>query len=139
MKRLKSIENKRERQLKLTENKKQKQLGIKSVINTFDEELPQKANSMLIKLNNQQKSINYKRLNLKRDKNLDFDFRGYKSLEEFFKEMYYWKLSIDRAEDIQKEFAGVLTALEKYEPKPEYIDKKQSFYIMQECFIKEGR
>ena len=109
------------------------------MINTFDEELPQKANSMLIKLNNQQKTINYERLNLKRDKNFNFDFRGYKSLEEFFKEMYYWKLSIDRAEDIQKEFAGVLTALEKYEPKPEYIDKKQSFYIMQECFIKEGR
>ena len=83
MKRLKSIENKSEKQLKLIENKKQKQC------------------------------INYKRLNLKRDKNLDFDFRGYKSLEEFFKEMYYWKLSIDRAEDIQKEFASVLTALEK--------------------------
>ena len=83
MKRLKSIENKSEKQLQLIENKKQKQC------------------------------INYKRLNLKRDKNLDFDFRGYKSLKEFFKEMYYWKLSIDRAEDIQKEFASVLTALEK--------------------------
>ena len=75
---------------------------------------------MLNKLNNQEKSINYKRLNFKRDKNLEFDLRDNKPLKELFKGIYYWKLLIDRAEDIQKEFACVLTALEKYKlTKPE--------------------
>ena len=41
------------------------------------------------------------------------------------KEIYYWKLSIDRAEEIQNEFTGVFTALEKCKPtKPECTDEK---------------
>ena len=66
----------------------------------------------------------YNRLNFKRDKNFEFDFRDYRSLKELFKEIYYWKLWTP-AEDMQKQFASVLTALEKYKPKkPKYIDKK---------------
>ena len=42
---------------------------------------------MLIKLNNQEKSINYKRLNFMRDKHLEFGSRGYSSLKELFKEI----------------------------------------------------
>ena len=39
--------------------------------------------------------------------------------------MYYWKLSIDRAEEIQQELVGILTALENYKPiNPEYINEK---------------
>ena len=37
-----------------------------------------------------------------RDKSMEFDFREYKSLKKRFKEIYYWKLSIDRTEDIAK-------------------------------------
>ena len=77
--------------------------------------------SLIIK----KKSINYETLNFKRDKKLEFDFRDYKSLKELFKEIYYWKLSIDRAEDLQNEFSDLLTALEKYKPtKPEFMDEK---------------
>ena len=125
-KRLNNIENKSEKQLELIENKEQKQLRIKSVIDIFDDNLSQKAkNYMLNKLNNQEKSINHKRLNFKRDENLDFDLRDNKPLKELFKGIYYWKLLIDRAEDIQKEFACALTALEKYKlTKPEHIDDK---------------
>ena len=66
----------------------------------------------------------YNRLNFKRDKNFEFDSRDYRSLKELFKEIYYWKLWAP-AEDMQKQFASVLTALEKYKPKkPKYIDKK---------------
>ena len=85
MKRLRNIENKCEKQLELIKNKEQKQLGIKSMINIFDEHLSQKIKNMLNQLNNQEKSINYKRLNFKRDKNLEFDFRGYRSLKEFLR------------------------------------------------------
>ena len=46
--------------------------------------------------------------------------------KELFKGSYYWKLLIDRAEDIQKEFACVLTALEKYKlTKPEWTYRWQ--------------
>ena len=124
LKRLKNIEDKKEEQLKMIENKESKKLGIISGINIFDEDLPQKAKTMLIKLNNQEKIIVYNRINFKRGKNLEFDFRDYRSLKEIFKETYYWKLWIS-AEDMQKEFANVVTALEKYKPtKAEYIDKK---------------
>ena len=136
-KRLNNTENKSEKQLELIENKEQKQLRIKSVIDIFDDNLSQKAkNYMLNKLNNQEKSINHKRLNFKRDENLDFDLRDNKPLKELFKGIYYWKLLIDRAEDIQKEFACALTALEKYKlTKPEHIDDK----LKQEDFIMEVR
>ena len=39
---------------------------------------------------------------------MEFDCRDYKSLEE---EIYYLNISIDRGEDIQKEFSNVLNAL----------------------------
>ena len=51
-KRLNNIENKSEKQLELIEKKEQKQLGIKSVIDIFDEQLTQKARDMLINLGN---------------------------------------------------------------------------------------
>ena len=80
---------------------------------------------MITKLNNQEKTINYKRFSFKRDKNLEFDFRDYRSLKELFKVIYYRKISIDRAEDIQKEHKILLDALEEYGPKtPDYVKKR---------------
>ena len=55
LKRLKNIEDKKEEQLKMIENKESEKLGIISGINIFDEDLPQKAKTMPIKLNNQEK------------------------------------------------------------------------------------
>ena len=53
-----------------------------------------------------------------------FDEDLSRKAKELFKEIYYWKLWTP-AEDMQKQFASVLTALEKYKPKkPKYIDKK---------------
>ena len=88
LKRLKNIENKTEKQSKLIKDKQSKQSDKESVINIFDEQLPQKVRDMLMKLINQEKSINYRRLNFKRDKNLEFDFKDYKNLREFFKDIY---------------------------------------------------
>ena len=96
LKKLKNIEDKKEKQLKMIENKDSNQLGIKSVINTFDEEPSQKAKNMLIKLNAQEKSIDYKRLSFSKDKKLKFDFREYKSLKEFFNDICYKKFSIKK-------------------------------------------
>ena len=77
IKRLKNIEDKKEKQLRMIENKDSKQSDIKSVINIFDEELSQETMNMLIKLNAQEKSIDYKKLTFKRNKNVEFDFTDY--------------------------------------------------------------
>ena len=65
--------------------------------NIFDEELFQEAKNMLIKLNAQEKIIDYKRLSFMRDKNLEFDFQDNKSLKECFKDINYKEFSINDA------------------------------------------
>ena len=119
LKRFKSIENKSEKQLRFIENKEQKQLSIKSVINIFDETYLKKQKICLYA--NQEKSFNYKRLNFKRDKSMEFDFRDYKSLKKLFKEIYYWKLSIDRIEDIAKEICWYTNYIRKMQTNKTWI------------------
>ena len=72
---------------------------------------------MLEKLNNQEKLINYQKLYLKGGNNVGYDFSDYRSLKEFFKAIYYKKVTIEEAEAIQEEFDAVFGALEKYKPK----------------------
>ena len=87
MKKTKNQEDKNEEQSKMIKNKENKQLGIKSAIDNFDKEPSQEIKNMLIKFNNQEKIINYKRLSFKRDRNWEFGFKNFKSLKEFFKEI----------------------------------------------------
>ena len=54
------------------------------------------------------------RLNFKRDKNVEFNFRDYKSLKELFKDIYYKKFSIEVEEGVQDECKAVLDKLEEY-------------------------
>ena len=102
LKRLKNIENKNEKQLKMIKNKVSKQLGIKSVVDVFGDELSQEAKINLYILSKQEKTIYYKKLDFKRDKNLEFSFRDYKSLKELFKSIYYKMLSIKNAKKYTK-------------------------------------
>ena len=76
MKRLKNIEDKTDKQL--NENK-DSQLGVKSIGYTVKQELSQEAKSMLEKLNNQEKLINYKKLSFKGGNNVDYDFTNFSS------------------------------------------------------------
>ena len=59
--------------------------------NIFDEELSQWVKNITIKLNAKEKSINYKSISFKRDKNLKFGFRVYKSLKDFLKKFIFIK------------------------------------------------
>ena len=65
---------------------------------------------------------------VKRDKNLELDFRDYKSLKEFFIEILYHNISVGRTEYIQKEFNEV-NALEKYR-RTEFIYKKEKLKLL---------
>ena len=128
LKRLNNIEDKTDRQL---EENKDSQLGIKSIGYTIKEELSQEAKNMPEKLNNQEKLINYKKLYLKWGNSSEYDFSDYKSLEEFFKAIYYIKITIEEAETIQQEFDGTYGALEKYKPKKniKYVKPREKILI----------
>ena len=62
LKRLKNIEDKTDKQLK---EDKDSQLGVKSIGYTAKQELSQEPKNKLEKFNNQEKLINYKKLNFK--------------------------------------------------------------------------
>ena len=109
----------------MIENKKDNQLGIKSATSAPDEELSQEAIDVLTKLSNQEKIINYKKLSFKMDRNLDFDFRNYRSLKELFKRIYYRNISIDKVERIQDEYEARLAVLERFKARNlDYVKKK---------------
>ena len=102
----------------MNKNKQSKQLGINSVIDVFDDDLSQEAKNILYILSNQEKSISYKRLNFKRDKNFLFNFRDYRSLKELSKDIYYKKFAIKEAVSVEINVA--LDKLKEYSPrKPE--------------------
>ena len=97
LKRLKNIEDKIDKQL--NENKGS-QLGIKSISHTVKEELSQEAKNMLEKLNNQEKLINYRKLNFTGRNKVDYDFSEYRSLKDLFEAIYYRNVKIEKAERI---------------------------------------
>ena len=86
---------------------------------------------MLEKLNNQEKLINYNKLNFKGGNNVDFDFSEYGS----FKAIYYRKITIEEAERIQEEFDAIHGALKNYKPKrPKYNENKEKLSINAQNF-----
>ena len=125
LKRLKNIEDKSENQQKMIKDKKNNQLGIKSIADTVYEELSPKAKNMLDKLSNQEKIIDYRKFDFRRD---NHDFSDYRFLKELFKAISFKNLSIEDAERIQVEFNAALRVLEGYNlRKLEYITKKIIF------------
>ena len=105
--------------IRLTSNyeNKDSQLGIKSIGYTVKEELSQEAKNILKKLNNQEKLINYRKLNFTGGNKTDYDFSDYRSLEELFKAIYCRNITIEEAEGIQGEVNATIDALEDYKPK----------------------
>ena len=65
LKRLENIEDKTDNQLKAIKDNKDSQLSIKAIDYIVKEELLQEAKSILKKLSNQEKIINYRKLYLK--------------------------------------------------------------------------
>ena len=126
LKRLKNIED----QPKITKEKKDNQLNIKSIGYTVKEELSQKAMNILNKLANQEKLIDYRKLNFKRGNNRDYDFSSYRPLKELFRAIYYGEILLGGAEREQNEFDDLLDDLRAYRPRnSEYTKSKESLLI----------
>ena len=82
----------------------------------FDKELSQEAKYIIIKLNNEE-NILTKKGEIRRDKNLEFDFRDSKFLKKIFRGIYYKNFSIEKSERVQDGFMVVLKALKEYNPR----------------------
>ena len=67
------------------------QLDIKPIGYTVGERFSQGAKNILDKLSNQEKLINYKKLDFKGSSNTEYYFGDYRSLKELFKAIYYKK------------------------------------------------
>ena len=122
LKRLKNIEDKTDNQLKENIDS---QLRVKSIGYAIKEKLSEEVKNMLEKLNNQEKLINYQKLYLKGGNNVEYDFCDYRSFKEFFKAIYYRKITIEEAEAIQEEFDGVFGALKIYGARKTACKKKE--------------
>ena len=110
LKRLKNIVD----NSKITKENKTNQLGIKSIGYTVREELFLEARKLLEKLNNQEKLINYRKLNFRGGSNIDYDFSNFRPLREFFRAIYYEEILIPGVEREQDEFNDVLDILKRY-------------------------
>ena len=141
LKRLKNIEDKTDQ--KLNENKSS-QLGVKSIGYAIKEKLSQQAENMLEKLNNQEKLIDYRKLNFKGGNHVDYDFSNFRPLRELFRVIYYGDVIIPGAEREQNEFDDMLEIIKPYRPKKDSKYKKikddlvinaQKFYDRREMII----
>ena len=123
MKRLKNIEDKTD---KLLNENKDDQLSVKYIGYTVKQELSQEAKNLLEKLNNQEKLINYRKLNFKGGSNIDYDFNNSRSLRELLRVIYYGGVLIPGAEREQNEFDDMLEILKKYKPRKDSKYKKNT-------------
>ena len=117
---------------------------MKSIDYTVKQELSQEAKNMLEKFNNQEKLINYKKLNFKGGSNVDYDFSNFISLRELFRVIYYGEIIIPAVEREQGEFDYSLRALKEYNPrkvskykklKDDLVINAQNFYDGREMVI----
>ena len=74
---------------------KDSQLDIKSIGCTVRQELSKEVKNMLEKLNNQEKLINYKKLDFTGGNIKDYDFTNFSSLRELFRRIYYGEIFDD--------------------------------------------
>ena len=83
-------------------------------------------------------------LKIRSGNNVTYDFSGYKTFKELFRDLYYRKMIIDEAESKQEDFNAVLVVLNKYtardqkyiEAKNELLDNVENFYNRREKIIK---
>ena len=118
---------------------------MKSISYTVKQELSQETENMLEKLNNQEKLINYKKLNFKGGNNIDYYFSNFSSLRELFRVIYFGEIFIPAAEREQESFDSILESLKMYrlridskykKLKDDLVINAQNFYDRREMHLK---
>ena len=143
LKRLKNIEDKNEERLKAIKSKASE--NIKEVTDFVKEPLSLEAKQLIEEIRVMQKDVDYRKLKIRSDNNIDYDFSDYKTLKELFRDLHYKKIAIDEVERKQDELNAVIGVLENYTPRTnKYIEAKnkllnnvKTFYEGREKIIEE--
>ena len=123
LKKLKNIEDKNEQLLKI-KNKKE---NIEEATDFVKEPLSLEAKALIEEIRIIEKDVNYKKLIIRGGKNVTYNFSDFKTFNEFFRDLYYKKMTINDAEIRQNKFDSKRDALDNYPPRvPEYIEAKNS-------------
>ena len=96
---------------------------MKSIGYTVKQVLSQEAKNMHEKLDNEEKLINYRKLNFKGGNNVDYDFSKFSSLKELFRVIYFGEIVIPATEREQDEFNSMLEVFRMYRQKRVQIKK----------------
>ena len=88
LKRLKNIEDNIEEQLKIIKNKTE---NIKEVTDFIGEPLSLEWKFLIEKTRIIQKDVDYRKLKIRGDNNVTYDFSDYKTFKELFRDLYYKK------------------------------------------------
>ena len=108
-KRLKNIEDKNEKLLEAKNETK----NIKEITDFVDEHLSLEAKDLIEEIRAIKKDVDYRKLKIRGGNNTDYDFSGYKTLKELFRDLYYKKITLDDAEANQIQIDTVLYHLNK--------------------------
>ena len=93
-KRLKNIEDKNEKLLEAKNETK----NIKEITDFVDEHLSLEAKDLIEEIRAIKKDVDYRKLKIRGGNNTDYDFSGYKTLKELFRDLYYKKITLDDVE-----------------------------------------
>ena len=93
-KRLKNIEDKNEKLVKV----KNKSENMKEVTDFIDQPLRFEAKKLIEEIKVTQKDVDYRKLKVRGGNNVDYNFSGYKTFKELFRDLYYKKVTIDDVE-----------------------------------------
>ena len=93
-KRLKNIEDKNEKLVKA----KNKSENMKEVTDFIDQPLRFEAKKLIEEIKVTQKDVDYRKLKVRGGNNVDYNFSGYKTFKELFRDLYYKKVTIDDVE-----------------------------------------
>ena len=106
--------------------KRSKNEKIKEITDFVEEPLSLEAKGLVEEIRIIQKDVDYRKLKITGSNKSKYDFSGYKTFKELFRDIYYRNMTIDEAERKKDEIGGVLSALREYSAKKkEYIEIKK--------------
>ena len=135
LKKLRNIEDKNEELLKI----KNKNENVKEITDYFKEPLNLEVKTLIEEIRTTEKNVDCRKLKITGGNNVTYDFSNYTTFNELFNDLYFNKMTIDRAEIEQDEFNSTLAVLNNYATKSKkYIEAKNSLLNNAKNFY-EGR
>ena len=120
------------------EENKDNQLDVKSIGYTI-EGLSQEAKNVYEKLVNQEKLINYQKLNFRGSNNIDYDFSNFIPLKELFRRIYYGEILVPGAEKEIDMFNDMTEIQKNYKSRGSDYKKMKDALVINAQNFHDGR